>query len=195
MKQFKTLIITGIILMFLSSCIGDKKTVVGQELGDTNFVNTNFSGNKINFSDLPKNLCTYLSEGEIKNQYPSASKVLFDDGKTYQTKSCRFLAYFGEGEYNYLNGTLFATEDVLAEGEDWKETWELQKKMSKTAEYVSGIGQAAIWFGKKRELRIKLDGYTFSITVPGSSTKEEEVAKNRDYKNIAISLAKSTNLF
>ncbi len=188
------LLAIGILILSLSSCLGDKKTVIGQEFGDTDFVNADFKGNKIEFGDLPKNMCEYLSESQISKLYPDGTKVLFDDGKTYMTKNCRFLVYIGEREYNYLGGTLFATEDIAEVEKEWVESWEMQKKLSKTSEYVSGLGNAAIWFGKKRELRIKMKGYTISITVPGSSVNEEESAKKRDYKNIAIKIAENTNL-
>jgi len=66
---------------------------------------------------------------------------------------------------------------------------------SKSSEYISGLGKTAIWNDRKRELYVKMEGYMITITVPGSTFKEEEVAKKRNYKNIALKIAKSTNLF
>ncbi|WP_298425168.1 hypothetical protein [uncultured Kordia sp.] len=195
MKTIKLIALILSISFSLTGCFGDKNIAVGTELGDTNFVNTNFIKNKIEFSALPKNLCTYINNDKVKELYPDASKILTDDGKTFMSKSCRFLVYIGDGDFNYLTGTIFASEDQLAEGEKWEETWELKKKMSKSSEYVSNLGKAAIWKAKKRELSIKMDGYSVVITAPGSVFKEEEVAKNRDYKKIAIAIAESTNLF
>ncbi|WP_430409788.1 hypothetical protein [Kordia sp.] len=195
MKTVKLIATFTFISFILTGCFGDKDTIIGKELGDTSFINKNFSGNKIAFAALPKNMCSYINEAKIKELYPDATKILFDDGKTFQTKSCRFLVYNSEEEYNYLSGAIFAVEDQLAEGENWKETWELKKKVSKSSEFVSGLGKTAIWVGKKRELFIKMDGYMITITVPGSTFKEEEVAKNRDYKSIALKIANSTGLF
>jgi len=195
MKKLKLIAISIFISLAITGCFGDKKTVVGQEFGDYSFINEKFAGNKIAFSELPKNLCSFINENKLRELYPSASKILFDDGKTFQSKSCRFLIYMGEQEYDYLGGTIFAQEDVLAEGEDWRETWELKKKASKSAEYILGLGKTAIWIERKRELIVKMDNYSITITVPGSAFKEEEVAKKRNYKNIALEIAKSTNLF
>jgi hypothetical protein len=195
MKTLYRIAIISLLTFFLTSCFGDKNTVVGQELGDTNFVNTNFSGNKKDFAALPKNMCEFISESNVKSLYPDANKILFDDGKTFMTKSCRFLVYLGDNEYDYLNGTIIAVEDTVAEGEDWKESWELKKKMSKSSSFVSDLGKAAIWIAKKRELSIKMDGYIITITVPGSPFNKDEIAKKRDYKKIAIEIAKNTGLF
>ena len=195
MKTIQNIITVTFISLLFMSCFGDKNTVIGQDFGDTSFVNKDFSGNKKEFAALPKNMCEFISESQLKKSYPDASKILFDDGKTFMTKSCRFLVYIGNNEYDYLSGTIIAVEDQIAEGEDWKETWELKKKMSKSSEYVSGLGQAAVWIGKKRELSIKMDGYMITINVPGSPFNKEEIAKKRDYKAIAIKIAKDTNLF
>lgn len=194
-KIIKRIAIVTFLSFSLTACFGDKTTVIGQELGDTNFVNKDFSGNKVEFPALPKNMCAYISEAKVMEFYSDAKKMLVDDGKTFQSKSCRFLVYMDDKEYNYLHGSIFASEDVLAEGEKWEESWELKKKVSKSSEYISGLGKTAIWIGKKRELYIKMDGYTVMITVPGSTFKEEEVAKKRDYKKIGIEIAKSTGLF
>jgi len=195
MKTIQRIAALMVFSFLFTACFGDKNTVIGQDLGDTNFVNKNFTGNKKDFAALPKNMCEFISEGKVKELYPDAGKILFDEGKTFMTKSCRFLVYVGDSEYDYLSGTIFAIEDKIAEGEDWKEIWELKKKMSKSSAFVSGLGQAAVWIGKKRELSVKMDGYIIKINVPGSPFNKEEIAKARDYKSIAIELAKSTGLF
>ncbi len=195
MKKLKQIALFALTSFLFTACFGDKNTVIGQEFGDTSFINKEFTKNKIEFSALPKNMCSFISKDKLNELYPGASKILFDDGKTFQTKNCRFLVYMDDGKYDYLSGAIFALEDQLAEGEDWKQTWELKKKTSKSSEFISGFGKTAIWNAKKRELFIKMEGYMITISVPGSSFKEEEVAKNRDYKNIALQIAKSTNLF
>jgi hypothetical protein len=195
MKTIKSIAIISVVSFLFTACFGDKNTVIGQELGDTNFVNKSFAGNKKEFASLPKNMCEFIQETTVKELYPDATKVLFDDGQTFMTKSCRFLVYTSDNEYDYLSGTIFAVEDQIAPGEDWKESWELKKKMSKTSEFISSLGKAAVWIGKKRELSIKMEGYIITINVPGSPFKKEEIAKKRDYKSIAIKIAQSTNLF
>ncbi len=195
MKNIFRIACTLVLSFLLISCFGDKNTVIGQDLGDTDFVNKNFAGNKVAFSALPKNMCSYINESKLKEFYPDSKKILFDEGKTFASKNCRFLVYMSDEKFDFLSGTIFATENIIAEGEDWKQTWELKKKMSKSSTYVSGLGEAAIWIGKKRELSVKMDGYIITITVPGSPFKKEELAKKRDYKNIAIEIAKSTGLF
>lgn len=195
MENIYRIAFTMVLSFLLISCFGDKNTVIGQDLGDTDFINKNFAGNKKSFSELPKNMCEFISEAKVKEFYPDSKNILFDDGKTFASKNCRFLVYMSDEKFDYLSGTIFAAENVLAEGEDWKQTWELKKKMSKSATYVSGLGQTAIWIGKKRELSVKMDGYIITITVPGSPFNKEELAKKRDYKNIAVEIAKSTGLF
>ncbi|EDP95594.1 hypothetical protein U8527_06085 [Kordia algicida OT-1] len=195
MKTIQRIALFTFLSILLTSCFGDKGTIVGQELGDTDFVNTKFSGNKVAFSALSKNLCEYIHIDQIKKLYPDASKVLVDDGKTFQSKNCRFLVYVGEGEFNYLSGSIFALKDNFLEGQDWKEAWEFKKKMSKSSEYIGGLGKAAVWIGKKRELSIKLEGYSITITVPGAPFNKEEIAKKRDYKDIAIKIANNSGLF
>ncbi|MEM6722227.1 MAG: hypothetical protein AAF611_23065 [Bacteroidota bacterium] len=198
MKTLQHIATIVVLSFFFTACFGDKNTIIGQDLGDTNFVNKNFNGNKKEFASLPKNMCEFITEAKVKELYPDATQILFDDGQTFATKSCRFLVYTNENtdsKYDFLSGTIFAVEDKLAEGENWIETWELRKKMSKSAEFISGFGQAAIWTGKKRELAVKMDGYIITINVPGSPFNKEELAKKRDYKSIALEIAKSTGLF
>ena len=187
-----------LISLIIIGCFGDKNTLVGQDLGNTDFVNTNFTKNKVAFSEIPKNLCTYVNEADIRELYPDATKILFDDGQTFASKSCRFLVYINEdteAKFGFLTGIITAVEDKVAEGENWIETWELKKKMSKSSSFVPNLGMAAIWKEANRELSIKMDGYIVTILTPGSPFNKEELEKNRDYKKIALEIAKRMNLF
>jgi len=182
--------------LLLTACFGDKTAIIGQELGDDSFVNIVYKGNKKDFSALPQNLCEFLSEGQIMQFYPDSRKVTFDKGKRYVNKNCNFSIQISDKASDYLLGTIIAQEDPsIAGGSEWIESWETQKKLSKTAESVANLGKAAIWFPKKRTLNIKLDGYALYITVPGTDFQGKVITKlNGSLKEIAIQLAQETGL-
>ena len=50
---------------------------------------------------------------------------------------------------------------------------------------------AAVWNANKTELKIKFKGYTLNVYPPTNKSYQDEVAKNRDYKNAAIAMAKA----
>jgi len=112
-KTIKRIAIITFLSILLTACFGDKNTLIGKEFGDTSFISKEFTKNKVEFSALPKNMCAYISEAKIKELYPNAKKILFDDGKTFQTKNCRFLVYMDDGKYDYLSGAIFALETNL----------------------------------------------------------------------------------
>jgi len=108
----------------------------------------------------------------------------------------------GENEFNYLIGGITVNREIkkdemmgeIAEaaggGENWKEAWALQKSISKSAEWIEGVGLAAMWKPKRRELLIKFEGYSVYVMAPGAAFNQEEKARNRDYKKIALEMAK-----
>ena len=81
--------------------------------------------------------------------------------------------------------------EAAGSGENWEEAWALQKSMSKSSEWVKSIGLAALWNDSKTELKIKFEGYTLMVYPPKNIGNKEEEAKNRDYKNIALAMAKA----
>lgn len=175
------------------SCLGDQKTVVGQDFGDTNFVNDNFKGNKKNFSELPDNLCEFLDESTIIKGYDNATSVTFNDKNRFMSKNCQFsITYFNDPS-QFIVGSMFIVDDSAEEAE-WKESWEFRKKRFKSAEYVKNLGRAAIWNAKQRKLEIKMKGYTISITVPPKMIEKNKIDNDADVKAVAVSIAKSTNL-
>jgi hypothetical protein len=110
----------------------------------------------------------------------------------------------GENEFNYLIGGITVQREIkkdemmgeIAEaagsGENWKEAWALKKSISKSAEWVENAGEAALWYPNKRQLLVKFDGYTLTVLAPGHSFNQEEKALNRDYKKIALEMAKAS---
>ena len=81
--------------------------------------------------------------------------------------------------------------EAVGAGKNWEEAWSLKKSISKSAEWIPNMGKAALWNARKKTLEIKFDGYNLLINPPKNILNKEETAKNRDYKEIAIEMAKS----
>ncbi|MGC1472126.1 MAG: hypothetical protein WA775_06010 [Psychroserpens sp.] len=180
--------------LMLLSCMGDQKTVVGQEYGDTDFVNEDFTANKMNFEDLPKDLCEFLNEQDILKGYDNATSVTFDGKNSFMNKNCQFAVIYFNDKSQFIKGSIFITETTV-ESENWIETWEFKKKRFNSAEYVDNLGMAAIWNGKQRKLEIKMKGYIVAITVPPKMIAKSEVDNESSVKDAAVAIAESTNLF
>ena len=194
MKAIKYTLCFLLINLLLVSCLGDQKTVIGQEYGDSNFVNDNFKGNKKDFSELPQDLCEFLNEDSILKAYDNATSVTFDGENSFMNKNCQFsVTYFNDAS-QFIKGSIFIVDDS-AEESNWKESWEFKKKRFKSAEYVKDLGRAAIWYEKQRKLEIKMKGYTVSITAPQKMIDKNKIDNDTDVKEAAIAIAKSTNLF
>lgn len=193
MKHIKKSLALVLISTLLVSCFGDQKTIIGQEFGDTDFVNTNFKGNKKDFSDLPKDLCGFLDEATILKAYENATSVTFNGKNSFMNKNCQFAVTFFNDNTQFIKGSIFIVEDN--EGDNWQENWEFKKKRFKSASYVKNLGMAAIWNGKQRKLEIKMKDYQVSITVPPKMTAKNKLDNDTDVKDIAIAIANSTNLF
>jgi hypothetical protein len=176
------------------SCLGDQKTVVGQEFGDTNFVNDNFQGNKKDFSELPKDLCVFLNKDSILKAYVNATSVTFNGENAFMSKNCQFSVTFFNDPSQFVKGSIFIVDDS-AEEANWQESWEFKKKRFKTAEFVKNLGRAAVWYGKQRKLEIKMKDYQVSITVPPQVIAKNKTDNDANVKDAAIAIAKSTNLF
>ncbi len=207
MKQ-QRIIILAIIGLFMTSCLGDRKSIIGEDLGDTSFVNKDFKGNLIDYKE-GMSACEQLRPSVLADLY----KVDDDDIIiTDPTKSNRFVnpkpsclihVKMSDQKFDHLTGNILVYREVKADeymgdvaeatgaGEDWEEAWALKKSLRKSTEWVEGIGQAALWTGKQRKLEVKFEGYTLEVIAPGAAFNTEEQARQRDYKSIAISMAKA----
>lgn len=196
------------ILGLLTSCFGDKKMTDVEEIGDTSFVNKNFNSNRINYNK-DNSACEQMSLSTLANLYEvTLNTIHVVDNKNSDRfrkdiePQCSFYIETSENDYEWLRGSMSLYREIgkdemmgeIAEaaggGENWKEAWALQKSISKSSEWVDNIGLAALWNDSKTELKIKFIGYTLTVYPPKNSANKMEVAKNRDYKSIALAMAK-----
>ncbi len=211
MKNHITLICVGILAMtLLSSCIGDRKSIIGADFGDTSFVNTSFKANEIDYTE-GMSACDQLSAATLADLYGVSEDMVIISDPTKMANatqvggpSCMVHVKLSERKGDHLTGTISIAKEVgkdeymgeIAEatggGENWEEAWAMKKAMRESTEWLEDMGKAALWTGKKRMLEIKLDGYTLSIMAPGAPFNQEETARNRDYKKIAVAMAKSS---
>lgn len=210
MKTIKYSIPLLIISLFLNACFGDKKLADVSELGDTSFVNKNFKGNKINYT-ADMSACQNISTSEIASLYGVAeSLVVMDDiSKNERRKpntqpSCMFYLKIGDNDFEWLRGSISIIREIgkdefmgeIAEaagtGKNWEEAWAMKKSISKSSEWIKNMGKAALWNERKCNLHIKLEGYTLIIHPLKNILNKSEVAKKRDYKKVAIAMAKAS---
>ncbi len=206
--KFKHFSIAIVMAIFITSCLGDKKMVNIEEMGDLSFVNKNFKGNLINYNK-DHSACEQMDLANLASLYSvSESKIRILDNKNSDRfrkevePQCGIYIETSENDYEWLRGSIslfreIGKNEMMAEiaeatggGEKWEEAWALQKSMSKSAEWVDNHGMAALWNESKNELKIKLDGYTLMVYPPKNKLNKEEVAKNRDYKKLALAMAK-----
>lgn len=205
----RNLITISLIAVFLTSCLGDKKQIDVEEANDTaSFINKDFKGNLIDYSEN-MSACDRMTKVDLANLYNvSEDDIIWMDSASNERMNsnkptCNFRVMLGENEFNYLIGGITVNREIkkdemmgeIAEasgsGENWKEAWALQKSMSESAEWIDGVGLAAMWKPKRRELHIKFEGYSLYVMAPGSAINQEENAKNRDYKSIASAMARN----
>jgi hypothetical protein len=189
-------------ILLLTACIGDKQTAIGQDLSDHSFVNKNFKGNAINYSE-GLNPCELFGQADIAKLYDVPGDKVFMTGPSTVGQICSYRIMMGDNEYNLLTGFMSVEPTVKKEddqggiaeatgsGENWVEAWALQKSISRSSEFLPDMGMAAIWNDSKRMLRVKFEGYILNVTAPGAPFNEVEKTKNRDYKAIAIEMARS----
>lgn len=181
-------------IFLIGSCtnpVGDKQSTLGSvdEIGNTSFVNKNFQGNLIQYS---KNLnpCEMLTQDALANLYQVGTDKIQVIGGNNSFQTCTYRVLLGE-EFNFLTGSMLILPDPSGDAMDsWAEQWSIQKAASKSSEYLPNMGKAALWKGGNRTLKIKFEGYTLEIMAPGAPFNEEEKKKNRDYKSIAVDMAK-----
>lgn len=196
----KTLYFLLPILLF-AACVGDKQSAIGQDLNDESFVNQNFKGNAIDFKD-DINPCELFGQSQIAAIYKIPADKAFLAGPSSAGQTCSYRLMMSDNDFDLVTGYMSVQPTVKKEddpggiaeatggGEDWVQAWALQKSISESAEFLPDMGQAALWNGSKRMLRIKFEGYVLEIVAPGAPFNEAEKAKNRDYKAIAIQIAK-----
>lgn len=208
MKLLQKLIL-GFFSICLISCVGDKKAIDVSEINDTSFVNENFKENHINYSE-DMSACENMSASDIASLYNvSTDLVVFEDVSKSDRKApnsppvCNFFIKDGDNDFKWLKGSMSIQREIgkeetayevakaLGNGVEWIEAWALNKSISKSSEWVNDMGLAAVWNDKSKELKIKFIGYNLYVYPLKNSLNASEVSKNRDYKKVAIAMAKS----
>lgn len=193
--MMKKTIVFSLIVCLFSACFGDKKSAIGTDFKDNSFMNKNFKGNQIEFAKITTP-CNYVSKEELAKLYNVSSDKVVLIGGNQSSKGCSIRVKITDDKFGYITGGVRFYEELnnTSEGVNWIESWQVQKGISKSAEWISNLGKAAMYKSKKRELFIKLDNYTISITAPGSAFNEIEKSKKRDYKKIALTMAAQISL-
>ena len=192
----KNYFLFGWMILFLSSCLGDKKTAIGTNFNDSSFVNKSFNGNKLSFSEINEP-CTYTSAEALAKLYNTSSDKVTLIGGNPQSKTCTIRIQMSDQEFDYITGAIHFYEEAnkRSDGSTWEDDWQLQKGISKSAQWVSNLGKAAMYKESKRELLVKFDDYTMSVIAPGSAFNKAEKSLGRNYQKIALTMAKNTPLF
>lgn len=174
MKTDKLIIAASMLMVLLISCFGDKKGINISELGDTSFVNKNFSGNRINYSK-EMGACENITAADIASMYKaSEDKVILNDiiksdrRAPNTNPSCQFFIKTGASDFEWPRGSMSIVPDVkkdddridIAEAaghaENWEEAWALNKSISKSSEWIEDMGLAAVWKEKRKNLKSNL---------------------------------------
>lgn len=207
--RIHTYFIMSLIACLSISCLGDRKSIVGEDLGDTSFVNTDFKGNNIDYTDGMSG-CDQISASDIAEIYGvSADQVVIDDPVTNpqrqvtNTPTCSFYIKSGASDFEWLRGSMLIQREIgedefmgdvaqaTGTGTQWVEAWKLKQAMYKSSEWIPGIGQAALWNENQATLEIKLEGYVLKVHPLKNKINQEEASKNRDYKKAAIAMARA----
>lgn len=206
----KNIFILSLLIVFLTACLGDKKSVNIEEMNDkSSFINKNFKGNLIDYN-MNQSACERVSKADIAKLYDVSQDLvhIVDNVKSDQRDpnsqpNCQFFIESGESDFMWLRGNISVNREIksneymgeIAEaagnGENWEQAWALKKSISKSSEWVSGLGKAAVWKGSQKDLKIKFDGYTLFVSPLSNRLNKEEQALNRDYKKIAVEIAKA----
>ncbi|WP_439128331.1 hypothetical protein [Polaribacter sp.] len=186
----KKILIHTLILFVFTSCFGDKKSGITTNFNDTSFENKSFQ-TKVTLSEIPSP-CSLINKNQLAELYNVADENIIIIKGNIKNKQCSFGVKISEDKFGYLTGGInfYEDKDKLADGATWIESWQIQKGVSKSAEWIPNYGKAALWIGKKRELRVKLKDYTMSLYIPGSPFNKQELAYKRDYKKIALAIVK-----
>ena len=171
----RNLITISLIALFLTSCLGDKKGINIEEANDTtSFINKDFKGNVIDY-DKNQSACEGISKADIASLYGVSEDLIrvIDNVKSDRrdpnsNPSLFVLSRNWRIRFMWLRGSISLTPEVgkdeymgeIAEaagnGENWQEAWALQKSISESSEWVSGLGKAAVWKGRNKHLKNKI---------------------------------------
>lgn len=190
--MIKKIILFTVTIVLFTNCFSDKKSAIGTNFNDTSFVNKKFT-NKVNFSKI-EDVCSYISAEHLAKLYNvNEADITIIKGNS-ANKRCSFYVKLSDQKFDHITGSIgvYEEKDKLEDGSTWVESWQIRKNVSKSAEWIPNLGQAAYYRGSKRELFVKFKDYTMSITAPGSTFNKIEKEKNRDYKKIALALANKT---
>lgn len=200
MKKLTISLLASASLLVITSC-GDHDTVIGKDLGDTSFVNEDFKGNNIEYA-TDMNVLGNLTAADIAEFYgveEDKIKILssHNSKSSFMNPNAQIYVMTGANDFEWLRGSLFLSKDQQptdgadqGSDDEWQVYWNIRKNKRKSSEWVSDLGQVALWIGSKRSLEVKYDGYTLNLTVPGSAIQKEENELKRDYKSIAMSMLK-----
>lgn len=210
MKTRITTIILNALLVLLMSCNGDKKLVNIEEMGDTSFVNSSFKGNLINYQQ-GMSACDNLNTSVIARLYNVSEALIHIEDPTKSDRYrkdmepiCNFFLESGSSDFEWLRGSIALNREIAIDeqmgeiaqaagsGENWEEAWAMKKSISKSSEWIPNLGKAALWNERKKILEIKMEGYTLVIIPLKNTLNKTEVAKNRDYKKIALQMAEAS---
>lgn len=190
--MIKKILLFSVTLVLFTNCFGDKKSAVGTDFNNTSFVNKKFT-NKVSFSEI-EDVCSYVSAQHLAKLYNvNETDITIIKGNS-TNKRCSFYVKLSDQKLDHIIGSIgfYEEKDKNEDGSTWIESWQIRKNVSKSAEWIPNLGQAAYYRGSKRELFVKFKDYTMSITAPGSAFNKIEKEKNRDYKKIALALAEKT---
>jgi hypothetical protein len=166
-----------LLLGLLTACShGDKASAIGATFdGEEDFVNASFSGNKIN-PDQAADKCALLSADVLADMVGiSADKISANPNPA--TGGCGYIVMYDE-DRDYSTAGFGLLQEVTGDEADWKDNWSVEKSISKTAEWVPGLGMAAMWKPRNRELKVKYDGYTLQVNAPAGPGKDESETKD-----------------
>jgi hypothetical protein len=198
-----------ILTIATTSCIGDKKAIDVNDIGDTSFINASFKGNKINYKTGMSG-CDKLTAGTIASLYNVSNDLIHIEDPTKSDlykdpqPGCMLFIKQGENDFEWLRGSIHVQREIAKEefmgeiaeaagtGENWEEAWSLKKSISKSSVWLPNMGKAALWNERKSVLEIKFEGYTLIVKSLKNILNEAEKTKKRDHKKIAIAIARAS---
>jgi hypothetical protein len=208
------LINTFLMLILLSACgSGTDNSQDWGSVDGASLLNQDFNGNAVEFV-AGMNGCLSLTAQDMAKLYDTTVERAMVVDLTKENvgnvdprtpPSCTLRIQASADDRDTLTGSMILRREVavdeamgdlaqaMGSGEEWQEEWALQKQI-RNLESVPNLGMAALWNQKTRRLSIKFDGYSADITAPGSAFNQVEQERQRDYRNIAVQMAKLSGL-